>query len=588
MSREPSTPALDPLWREMSLPHYLKELRAHLQDGWKKDPETPKQEIAKYEAQRKTLEKKGAAANISDAKKFLRDSVGIIIRRLKGEVSADEANVLGDASQVALAIKNEEELLKLVAPDFSVNPSGRWPGPVGYRSAMNHLIAVSIRVHSMYPETKFDVILRAAARRILVPAMAHNLTFLRRSAPAAFNFLLKSEAGIDQLCVGKAIAKPAQGRLPDEEVAITEAWIRLLNAALHFGRRSVVDATELLKEIKRLTLEHEINPTGSALWNELSLIASGDLSIDELLVSRVTTDLQDKLGAAPPRPIVFCARARFGLLRYSYAMTEERELVAREPGKAMKLAQDYLNGILDQTAGKKPLPDEACIRSFGWAYLWSRHLLLGRADDRRMETTDFRTTQDKAGVLLETLLYIIYNHAEKKEYRQLALRYVAGFLTNPRFVRPKSLRANKHEKARGYIELMKKESLPGGLISMMEARLQIHAAYAAAEQPDFADTLHAAMQTYAETLKSMSATEDSDNLMDGEVAAWSIPEMRYAVELQKRTVTEKGNDRKSRISELERIQKALDMVGEMQFGVYFNQEEEAGRLEKGLMLGCDL
>ena len=61
-------------------------------------------------------------------------------------------------------------------------------------------------------------------------------------------------------------------------------------------------------------MEHEINPTGSALWNELSLIASGDLSIDELLVSRVTTDLQDKLGAAPPRPIVFCARARFGLL----------------------------------------------------------------------------------------------------------------------------------------------------------------------------------------------------------------------------------------------------------------------------------
>jgi hypothetical protein len=28
------------------------------------------------------------------------------------------------------------------------------------------------------------------------------------------------------------------------------------------------------------------------------------------------------------------------------------------------------------------------------------------------------------------------------------------------------------------------------------------------------------------------------------------------------------------------------MVGEMQFGVYFNQEEEAGRLEKGLELAC--
>jgi len=570
----------------MSLPHYLKELRAHLQEGWQKDPGTPKPEIAEFEKRRKALEKKGAAANISDAKKFLRDSIGIIIRRLKGEVSADEASVLGDASQVALAIKNEEELLKLVAPDFSVNPSGRWPGPVGYRSALNHLIAVSIRVHSMYPETKFDVILRASARRILVPALAHNLTFLRRSSPKAFTFLLKSGEGIDLPCQGKPIAKPIAGKGLDEDTPVAEAWIRLLNAALHFARQSVVDAHDLFAEVKRLTLEHEINPTGSALWNELSLIASGDLSIDELLVSRVTTDLQDKLGAAPPRPIVFCARARFGLLRYSYAMTDEREQVAKQPVQALKTAKEFLDGILAQSAKKKPLPDEACIRAFGWAYLWSRHLLLGRADDKRMETPEFKATQDKAGELLENLLYQVYHHAEKAEYRQLALRYVAGFLTNPRFVRPKALRAGDHQKAKDYVRLMDEAALPGGLVSMMEARLALHAAFACRGQPTFAKTLHAALSTYAETLKSISATEHSDNMMDGEVAAWAIPEMRYAVELLKLTIVDKGNDRKSKVSELERIQKALDMVGEMQFGVYFNQEEEAGRLEKGLKLGC--
>lgn len=583
MAPNTPSPALDPLWREMSLPHYLKELRAHLQEGWQNDPGTPKPEIAEFEKRRKALEKKGAAANISDAKKFLRDSVGIIIRRLKGEVSADEASVLGDASQVALAIKNEEELLKLVAPDFSVNPSGRWPGPVGYRSALNHLIAVSIRVHSMYPETKFDVILRASARRILVPALAHNLTFLRRSSPKAFTFLLKSGDGMDLLCQGKPIAKPIAGKGLEEDSPVAEAWIRLLNAALHFARLSVMDAPDLFTEVKRLTLEHEINPTGSALWNELSLIASGDLSIDELLVSRVTTDLQDKLGAAPPRPIVFCARARFGLLRYSYAMTDEREQVAKQPVQALKTAKEFLAGILTQD---KPLRDEACIRAFGWAYLWSRHLLLGRADDKRMETPEFKATQDEAGVLLENLLYQVYHHAEKAEYRQLALRYVAGFLTNPRFVRPKSLRANNAAKARDYVKGMRGASLPGGLISMMEARLELQAAVAATGKASFPDLLRAALATYAETLKSISATEHSDNMMDGEVAAWAIPEMRYAVELLKLTVTEKGNERKSKVSELERIQKALDMVGEMQFGVYFNQEEEAGRLEKGLKLGC--
>ena len=53
MAPNTPSPALDPLWREMSLPHYLKELRTYLQEGWKKDPGTPKPEIAKYETQRK-------------------------------------------------------------------------------------------------------------------------------------------------------------------------------------------------------------------------------------------------------------------------------------------------------------------------------------------------------------------------------------------------------------------------------------------------------------------------------------------------------------------------------------------------------
>jgi hypothetical protein len=572
----------------MSLPHYLKELRNHIEDAWERDPATS----AEAKKTLASLKKSGDGANVSDAKKFLRSSVGIIIRRLKGEALGKEASVLSDASQVTLAIENEEELLSLIAPDFSVNPTGRWPGPVGYRSALNHLIAVSIRVHSMYPDTKFEVIVRAAARRILVPVLAHNLTFLRRNEAATFNALLKSEDGIARLLQKATGNKPlakAKVVVVGGEAATHAglAWARLLNASFYFARACVTEDPEgLFEEIRRLALEHEINPTGSALWSELSLIASGDLSIDELLVSRVTTDLQDKLGSAPPRPIVFCARARFGLLRYSYAMTDERELVAKHPANALKTAKEFLDGILAQTAKKKPLPDEACIRAFGWAYLWSRHLLLGRAEDKRMATPEFKATQDKAGELLENLLFQVYRHAEKPEYRQLALRYMAGFLTNPRFVRPKTLRSDNHQKAKDYIKLMKDEGLPGGLISMMEARLHLHAAFASSGKPGFAAPLQAALATYAETLKSISATEHSDNMMDGEVAAWAIPEMRYAVELLKKTVAEKGNDKKSKTSELERIQKALDMVGEMQFGVYFNQEEEAGRLKKGLELGC--
>ena len=368
----------------------------------------------------------------------------------------------------------------------------------------------------------------------------------------------------------------------EASTASGQAWVRLLNAAFNFARLYIKDDPEgLFEEIQRLTLEHEINPTGSALWNELSLIASGDLSIDELLVSRVTTDLQGKLGPAPPRPIVFCARARFGLLRYTYSMSDERELVAKHPDKALDDATRFSEGIKGQK-----LKEGSCREAFGWAYLWSRYLLIGREDDKRMGTAIFRATQDKAGILLENLLYQVYRHAEEKEYQQLALRYVTGFLTNPRFVRPQRLRADDHTKAKNYVKLMREESLPGGLISMMEARLSLHEAYALKDSADFGKALDACLATYADTLKSINASEDSNNMMDGEVAAWSIPEMRYAIELLKQTVIEKGNEKTAKVGELVRIQKALDMVGEMQFGVYFNQEEESGRLEKGLKLGC--
>jgi hypothetical protein len=567
----------------MTLPHYLKKLRLAIQEVWEKDPATSNKAKDEY----KKLHKSGDAVNAADAKKFLRDSVGVIVRLLRREKVGAEVAVLRDANQVALAINNEEDLLRLIAPDFSVNLTGRWPGQVSYRSALNHLIAVSIRVHSMYPDTEFDVILRASARRILVPAFAHNLTFLRRNEPATFNAILKSGDGISRLLqktdggeyLGKSKVVVLEG---EASTASGQAWVRLLNAAFNFARLYIKDDPEgLFEEIQRLTLEHEINPTGSALWNELSLIASGDLSIDELLVSRVTTDLQGKLGPAPPRPIVFCARARFGLLRYTYSMSDERELVAKHPDKALDDATRFSEGIKGQK-----LKEGSCREAFGWAYLWSRYLLIGREDDKRMGTAIFRATQDKAGILLENLLYQVYRNAEEKEYQQLALRYVTGFLTNPRFVRPLDLRGNDHTKAKNYVKLMREESLPGGLISMMEARLSLHEAYALKDSAGFGKALDACLATYADTLKSINASEDSNNMMDGEVAAWSIPEMRYAIELLKQTVIEKGNEKTAKVGELVRIQKALDMVGEMQFGVYFNQEEESGRLEKGLKLGC--
>ena len=62
MTKITPSPALDPNWKEMTLPHYLKELRLAIQAGWEKDPLTPKAEIKTYEEARKVQEKKGERA----------------------------------------------------------------------------------------------------------------------------------------------------------------------------------------------------------------------------------------------------------------------------------------------------------------------------------------------------------------------------------------------------------------------------------------------------------------------------------------------------------------------------------------------
>ena len=69
------SPAIDLKFKEMSLTHYLKEFRLHLQEDWLKVPATTKGDVTSFEAMRKALERKGAAANVSDAMKFLQDRV---------------------------------------------------------------------------------------------------------------------------------------------------------------------------------------------------------------------------------------------------------------------------------------------------------------------------------------------------------------------------------------------------------------------------------------------------------------------------------------------------------------------------------
>jgi len=566
---------MDEKWIELTVPNYLKEFRKQVEEESKtKNSNKNSNDIKK---------RKATAVSVADAKKFLKNGINLIINKFRGTNVLLDENLLKDANQVLSSIEGEEEMLQKLVPDFRSNAQSRWPGPVGYRAVINHLVAVSIRVHSMYPELDFHTVIRSVSRRVVVPALAHNLTFLRRENRELFDFLLKSEHGLEKLKQLKKEVKlnindvPARKKIskinePDEVLK----WIRLLNVVRHF-MSEIKNHDEFITEIKRLTLEHEINPNSSSLWSELSLIASGDLSVDEILVSKVIAEL-DIPNNNSSKPIISCARARFGLLRYSYGMLDEKELIMNKPIDALIKTRKYSDDI----SSTNNIDDKTAIEGFGWAYLWSRYLLIRTGTQSRPKNSD------QAGELIEEILSKIYLSAKNEDYKKLAIRYLTGFLTNPRFIRPAKFLVN-HEKPEHYLKQMEKAGLPLGVVSLMRARVSLHKAYAAinGDTKNFEKMITNTLHRYADTLNSINATVYSDTMMDGEVSAWAIPEMRMCIELLKDTLTETGNDKRSVEFSLTSYQKALDIIGEMQFGVYFDKEDEESRLRLGLDLASN-
>jgi hypothetical protein len=563
-------------WIDLTVPNYLKEFRKRIEKYSEKDGFSETENGYKYQKKKRELIKSGFTVTISDAIKLLKNGSSLIINKFKNINITENRKIINDANLVVKSIEGEEEMLELIAPNFRSNSQSRWPGPVGYRTTINHLVAVSIRVHSMYPNVDFNTVIRAASRRIIVPALAHNLTFLRRYNRELFDFLLKSNHGLEKLkqkCELSIKNMPASKKISNnKEIIESLKWIRLLNTLLYFTR-DLNNFDELVTEIQRLTLEHEVNPNSSSLWSELSLIASGDLSVDEILVSKVTAELDVTVDNSFSKPIISCARARFGLLRYSYGMIEEKELLIHNPSEALSRTTIYYNSIDKMTK----INDKTATEGFGWAYLWSRYLLIKSGKQIKPQNSD------QAGILIDNILSKLYVASESEDYRKLAVRYLTGFLTNPRFFRPVQFLRNQTS-ADHWIKQMKDEKLPSGMISLMNARVFLHKAYSIkdTDPSNFKLLIKKSLSLYADTLSSITASVYNESMMDGEVSAWAIPEMRMCIELLKSTILENDNNGNSTEPSLTNYQKALDIIGEMQFGVYFDKKDEEARLILGL------
>ena len=129
---------------------------------------------------------------------------------------------------------------------------------------------------------------------------------------------------------------------------------------------------------------------------------------------------------------------------------------------------------------------------------------------------------------------------------------------------------------------------------MLMARNALHQAHLCRNQPQkHLVQLDQALSHYARTLDAIFdskagfeedlSVRNNEGTMDGEIAAWCIPEMVAAISMKEKATA----DKKAKLNIL-RYRKALITAGEIQFGIYFNLESELERISTGLRIRCDL
>jgi hypothetical protein len=261
-------------------------------------------------------------------------------------------------------------------------------------------------------------------------------------------------------------------------------------------------------------------------------------------------------------------------------MAKEAEVFREDFTEGKRVAADLVKKLEGSKEGD--IPETLVNEAFGWAYLLSRNNLLGR---KSKVPSSAHRDPDAVALLLYDMLNELRLKAVSETHRTLALRYLVGFMTNPRFIKPLSKirvdpkKGSYHSQTvEGLItDASKMPMMPQSIILLARARVALHYAFLyRGDARRQVQELQSCLDHYAGILKELDKPTTS-GIMDGEVIAWALPEMYYAIELLKQHDVESKGDWRD-------VQDALQVLGEMQYGVFFNPKEELERVAEGLQL----
>ena len=478
----------------------------------------------------------------------------------------------GKAKAFASAHEANIRQLEKLLPRADDGAQMSWPPPVPAHLAINSFVSLSLRIHTERPMLAADKVMLEAARTTLLPVLAHWIC-------------ISGKSGMPNMPALQALGHAFGGDILPGDSNADEKWLRVTKALAKSSRSAFgKDSKKLFEEIALLVDDYRQNPHGGRLWQQMGKLNGTPPGSNLLTVFECIHRLEPKVPSLNATEqggsTYYCSRLRYEAVRLGH-YNEEFKRIA---GGDLKGTDEALAAAADLKPREK----------LSMAFILSRHALISPGEPSNGD----RKTR-LANHTIALLSAVADNtHADKKA-REVADRYLLGFMTNPRFEKPFTTTVSLSKRLEDYKERHRgdPDSIPHLLSQVFEARLAWARALGGEVIPGGPDRVIELYARACETLLSSIEEGSRSVAFDSEAPIWILPEMSALVwmgdkfhdrtEVKKRLSDQSGNRRqKSMPKSGERFENAsaiLARIAETEFGIYYHQVFERARILDGMV-----
>lgn len=490
------------------------------------------------------------------------------------DVIAAVSKIEGSATAFEATHKSNVEQLRKLLPQAEDGAQMSWPPPVPAHLTINSFVSLALRIHTERPHIPAEKVMLEAARTTILPVLAHWICI---SGPSG----MPNQSAIQAL--DEAFSKNSLVR----QVRVEDPWIRLATVMARAAKSTFRDdADTLLKEVHLLIAEHRQNPHGGRLWQQMGKLngtppGSNLLTLFECI--RHLEHTEPQIGdQARGASTLYCSRLRYEAVRLGHYDEDFKRIAAGEVKEIERTMPD-----LDKLEARTKL---------GMAFILSRLALISPGGEN--EAASERKLQ-LADLTIRLLRNVADGKGHNPKIKEVADRYLLGFMTNPRFAKPfndTTELADRLEKYRSR-HMTHSDSIPSLLANVFEARLLWARALGGENLDDNGAQIIGLYARACEKLLVSIEESRQDVAFDSEAPVWILPEMSALVWI--------GNEYLDRPAIVRRLQKPghgaaqddatelrkrfsnassiLARIAETEFGIYYHQVYERTRILEGMI-----